>query len=326
MKKTIVLVIGLPLTLIMVALSMALAFGGPATPPPMPSINDPVKSVKFADMPTLSQFTARDGVRLAYRKYAPSATQSRGSVVLIHGSSSSSSSMHPMAKAFAEAGYWVFALDMRGHGASGTKGRISYVGQLEDDLQDFVKLTSLAKPSTLAGFSAGGGFAMRFAGSSHQQLFQNYVFLSPFISQDAPTDRPSSGGWVRVGVPRIVALSILNAAGIRAFNDLPVSRFALSEEAKSFLTPEYTFALASNFRPRADYAQDIKAIEQPSHLIAGERDEVFFSERFADVIRATGKPIPVTLVPDVGHIQLTLQESAIATTIRAVEAMRPNGV
>ncbi len=292
----------------------------------MPSINDPFKGVSFASLPALSRFTARDGVPLAYRAYALNITPARGSVVLMHGSSASSNSMHPMAHAFAQAGYAVFALDIRGHGESGTKGRIAYVGQLEDDLEDFVNAVSPPRPATLAGFSAGGGFAMRVAGSPRQRLFQNYLFLSPFIGQDAPTYRPDSGGWVSVGLPRIVAISLLNGVGVRAFNDLPVSRFALNEQAKAFLTPEYTYALLSNFRPKSDYVQNIKAMELPARVLAGTNDEAFFADRFAEVFRSAGSAIPVTLVPEVGHIQLTLRANAIAVAVKAVEAMRLGGV
>ena len=157
-SKTLVLSIGLPVALLAAALTAAIALGGPGVPPPMPSINDPFKGVSFASLPALSRFTARDGVPLAYRAYAPNITPARGSVVLVHGSSASSNSMHPMAQAFAPAGYAVFALDIRGHGESGTKGRIAYVGPLDadhgDDLEDFVNAVSPPKPAMLAGFSA----------------------------------------------------------------------------------------------------------------------------------------------------------------------------
>jgi len=276
-------------------------------------------------LPPLDNFNARDGARLAYRLYAPQTGQATGSVVLVHGSSASSSSMHVMAKAFAEAGYFAYALDIRGHGTSGQKGQISYLGQLEDDLEDFVRSASPAKPSTLAGFSSGGGFVIRFAGSARQRLFQNYLFLSPFISQDSPTSRPNSGGWVSVGVPRIIALSILNGFGIRSFNDLPVMKFALDEESKAFLTPEYSFALATNFRPQRDFVQNIKAIDQPCAVVVGSNDEAFYADRFADVFHSAGKIIPVTIVPEVGHIQLTLDPAAIAAAINAVAGLRPIG-
>src|SRR6516165_6958016 len=149
-----VLIIGLGLVVVIFA--AVIIFGGPGTPHPMGSITDPFGSVDFSDLPQLSEFTARDGTRLAYRHYVPtSATPGRGSVVLIHGSSATSSSMHPMAKAFSGAGYPTYALDIRGHGGSGRKGQIAYMGQLEDDLVDFMRAVSPRKPVTLAGFSSG---------------------------------------------------------------------------------------------------------------------------------------------------------------------------
>ena len=83
----------------------------------MGSIIDPFSSVDFSDLPPPASFTARDGTKLAYRSYAPAASApGEGSVVLIHGSSATSSSMHPMAKELSAAGFTTYALDIRGHG------------------------------------------------------------------------------------------------------------------------------------------------------------------------------------------------------------------
>ena len=46
--------------------------------------------------------------------------------------------MNAVAKALAEAGVTAVALDIRGHGASGTRGDIAYPGQLDDDLADLI--------------------------------------------------------------------------------------------------------------------------------------------------------------------------------------------
>jgi alpha-beta hydrolase superfamily lysophospholipase len=309
------------------AFALAVAFGGPGQPPPMSSINDPFKNVDFSDLPQVSYFTVRDGTKLAFRAYPAAGDAVKGSVVLVHGSSGSSSSMHVMAKGFAAAGYAAYALDIRGHGQSGAKGHIAYVGQLEDDLEDFVHATKQAQPSTLAGFSSGGGFVLRFAGSPRQKLFSNYLLLSPFLSQDAATSRPSSGGWVSVGVPRLIAISVLNGFGVRAFNDLPVIKFALTEEAKRFLTPQYSFALAENFGPERDYQANIRAVKQPLQVLAGQNDEAFYADKFASVFQTAGKEVPVTLLPGVGHISLTLNSAAIQAAIATIESMdhqRPN--
>ena len=107
-----------------VAAFVAIVFGGPKSLPPMASVNDPFKTVDFSDLPPLRHYAAEDGAALAYRYYDPVGATPRGSVVLIHGSSASSNSMHILAKGFANAGYAAYALDIRGHGASGIKGKI----------------------------------------------------------------------------------------------------------------------------------------------------------------------------------------------------------
>ncbi len=60
-------------------------------------------------------------------------------------------------------------LDLRGHGW-GRSGDLDYVDQLEHDLADLIELLAqqgLAKRGIVLGFSAGGGFALRFAGSRY---------------------------------------------------------------------------------------------------------------------------------------------------------------
>jgi alpha-beta hydrolase superfamily lysophospholipase len=309
--------------LVVAIFALAIIFGGPRTPHPMGSITDPFDSVDFSDLPPLARFTARDGTKPAYRSYARAASApGEGSVVLIHGSSATSSSMHPMAKAFSAAGFTTYALDVRGHGSSGDKGQIGYIGQLEDDLTDFMRAVSPPAPVTLAGFSSGGGFALRFAGSSRQDLFKSYLFLAPFLSQDAPSLRPAGGGWASVGVPRIIALAILNGFfGLRTFNSLPVLRLAVSENTKTILTSEYSYTLETNFRPHEDYLADLRNMHQPFRILIGENDEVYYPNRFAEVLKQAGKDAPVTIVPAVDHIHLILSPLALQNSVEAVRSL-----
>src|SRR6266480_1835131 len=146
MKRLLVTIL-IVVAVLVAALGLAIALGGPGkAPPPMSSINDPFKNVDFSDLPEATYVTARDGTKLAFRAYLAAGDAVKGSVVFVHGSSASSSSMHLMAKGFAAAGYAAYTLDIRGHGKSGTKGHIAYIGQLEDDLEDFVHSTKLAQP------------------------------------------------------------------------------------------------------------------------------------------------------------------------------------
>jgi pimeloyl-ACP methyl ester carboxylesterase len=107
---------------------------------------------------------------------------------------------------------------------------------------------------------------------------------------------------------------------------MPVTSFALNEEAKALLTPEYSLALATNFQPWRDYEANIRAVNQPCAVIAGTSDEAFFTDKLESTFRKQGKSWPVTLLPGVGHIPLTLDPEAIDAAVRAVESMRTNGV
>lgn len=308
---------------LVVGCAAAVAWGGPKDIPPLVSINNPFRDVDYRNVPKVQRYTARDGTSLAWYGYtpAPAATPALARrVVLVHGSSARGQSMHVLAQALAAGGYAVAALDMRGHGESGVRGQAAYVGQMEDDVEDFLRAVPHTGPQTLMGFSAGGGFALRFAGSARQDLFDRYVLLSPFLHHNAPTSRPDTGGWASVGLPRIVALMALNQIGISQWNHLPVLRFALNEVARSLLTPSYSYTVATNFRPHSDYQNDIRNARGTVCIVAGQDDELFYADRFADLFAQVGKPVPVTLVPGVNHMGLTLDAVAVRAVAQACKA------
>lgn len=312
----------LAFTVLAIVWAAAIAFGGPGNPPPMASINNPFKAVDFAQMPPHRSFKGTDGVDLFFREYNPTGQAARGSAVLVHGSSASSNSMHPLAQTLAAAGIRVYALDVRGHGPSGVKGQIDYIGQLESDLQAFMRAVQPPAPATLIGFSSGGGFVLRVAGGQAKDLFHSFLLLSPYLGRESPTQRPNSGGWVSVGIPRVVGLYFLNSAGVSALNRLPVVRFALTEEARSFLTPEYGFNLAMNFAPHRDYIADIRSAGTRVAVVAGDVDEAFDTSHLEAVIRGAGKNWPVHLLPGIGHIPLTLDPMALEAITQQVRALQ----
>lgn len=306
------------------ALAAAVTFGGPAPIAPLASINEPFAHVDFSGVPQAQRYPARDGAALAWYRYAPTVSEAAPHrVVLVHGSSARAQSLHPLAKALAAAGYEVAALDMRGHGLSGVRGQAAYIGQLEDDVEDFLRAVPSARPNLLMGFSSGGGFALRFAGSARQQLFDRYVLLAPYLRFDAPTARPGNGGWASVGMPRMIGLHLLNAAGMTAWNHLPVINFGLNEAARQLLTPSYSFALATSFGPHHDYLADIRGARGSVHVIAGKDDELFFADRYAEVFAHAGKPVPVTLVPGANHMGLTLDVAAVKAVAQATRNDTP---
>jgi len=63
--------------------ALALLWGGPGTPAPIASINDPFKLVDFSYMPALKKYQGADGAQLFYREYAPQGDNIKGSAVLV---------------------------------------------------------------------------------------------------------------------------------------------------------------------------------------------------------------------------------------------------
>ena len=147
---------------------------------------------------------------------------------------------HGLADALAAHGVETYAPDIRGHGGSGTRGDIAYSGQLEDDMEDFVKHVRTASPAApliLLGHSAGGGFALRIASSPTQDLFARTVLLAPYLGYTAPTNRPDSGGWAAADVPRFLGLVALRRLGIDCCESLPTLAFAVPANSARFVKP-----------------------------------------------------------------------------------------
>lgn len=320
LKRTLIILTA-TLALLVPCLLLAVWLGGPRAAPMMASIHQPFLKADFSNLPTPRHFVARDGARLAFLHYPPAerATRQPRRLVLVHGSSSRARSMHVLAHGLAQAGFEVVSLDMRGHGDSGPRGHIAYVGQLEDDVADFMQAVPSTLPNTLVGFSSGGGFTLRLAASPQGQLFDRYLLISPFLHHQSPVTRPDAGGWVSVGMPRLVALNMLSAMGITHLNYLPVVRFALDDSIQAQLTPTYSHTLLSNFRPHMDWRADLLAAQGQLKVLMGKQDEVFIAERYADVLAQAGRPLPVTLVEGVDHMGMTLDPRGIVAVVQAAQ-------
>ena len=285
-----------------------------AHPPELRSISETARAVDRSTMPRLERFNARDGTELAYRHY-PARSQPAGRVaILVHGSSGSSVAVHALADALGARGVETYAPDIRGHGASGTRGDVAYVGQLEDDLADLVALvrkTSPDAPLTLLGHSAGGGFALRVAASPIQNLFARTVLIAPYLGYDAPTNRPNSGGWASGDLPRILGLVALRKIGIDCCEALPALAFAVPSNSERILVPAYSYRLMRNFATR-DYKADLTAASRPLTLFSGADDELMLADKYADAIHAVAPSVDVKLIDGVNHMGVVSVAKAVS--------------
>jgi alpha-beta hydrolase superfamily lysophospholipase len=281
-------------------------------PPELTSISKTARAVDRSTMPGIERFHARDGTELAYRHYPPRSPATGQLAIVVHGSSGSSIAVHALAKTLAERGVETFAPDMRGHGASGTRGDIAYLGQLEDDLSDFVgeiRKANPVAPLTLIGHSAGGGFALRVAGSPIQNLFVRTVLLAPYLGYDAPSSRQDAGGWASPDIPRFIGLTALRRLGIVCCESLPTIAFAVPPNASQILASTYSYRLMRNFGSSRDYREDLAAAGKPVALFAGAADELMFPDRYRD---AVGQRAPVRLIDGVNHMGIVSDPAAVS--------------
>jgi len=305
------------------ALAGLLVFGNVSPPAPLAEVTGPFASIDRSSLPPLLRYTARDGAELSYLCYPG---DEQRAVILIHGSAGSAADMHLMALALQSAGHLVVVPDLRGHGGNRPHGDIAHPGQLDEDMEDMIKLLRAEHPRahwSLVGFSSGGGFALRTAAGPLGGGFERVLLLSPFLRYDAPTvrraapagDNPQSKApaWTTVAIGRIIALAILNGFRIHALDGLPVLYFAVPQEMEA-VTPRYSWRLLQNFQPRDNFRADIRAVKAPMEVLVGSKDELFYPEKFVQVFGAERGDVPVVILPGLGH-------SAMATDPAAIQAV-----
>jgi len=304
-------------------LALAAALAAPLRmPPPLASIHAGAMNIDQADKPSLSRFQARDGTWLAYRLYPAEGGATDRLAIIAHGSSASSDEMHVVARTLAKNGIAAVSIDERGHGASGMRGDIGYIGQLDDDLADLIaelRRTYAVAKLTLIGHSSGGGYALRIAGGPLAEKFDRFVLLSPYLGYFAPTNRPSEGRgrWAEPDIPRIYALKVLAGLGIDCLQTLPVIGFANAPEAARFVTSRYSYRLLMNYGPHTDWKGAFQASAGRVQLIAGENDELMDAAAYKTAVEPLGAK--VTLLPNVDHMGIVYQPPALAAIVAAMK-------
>ena len=315
MFKVLIGVLALLVLLVMMPLAV-IAFSAPSSPPPMASMAGPLSRVNFNDVPVPGHFQARGGTGLQYYAY-PAASDKVA--VLVHGSVGPGTTMHALAKALRDAEVSAYVLDIRGHGGSGRRGDIDYIGQIDDDLADFARNLGSAKSGevrTLIGFSAGGGFTIRFAGGPHGELFDRYIFLSPILP-GAPSLRANAGGWTNISVPRVVTIASLDRLGIHVFDGFDVISYAVAPENKE-ASSCYSYRLFVNFGAGREFTRYLKNLRRPAAVLVGSADEQVVADQFAPLLRSLDVDIPVSIVPGMTHVDMISNPTALRAIVKAV--------
>lgn len=306
--------------LVYLSISLILTFW----PIPLKQSGDP-KTLDFRNLPIMTSidlgssdyYTARDGKSLFYRFYK---STSHNLLILLHGSSGEGRYFIKMASAIADSGVaQVAVLDLRGHGYSAyRRGDIEYIGQYEDDIQDFIgqykKKYGDAK-IILGGHSSGGGLAVRYGGNKNLPKVNGFLLFAPYLAYDAPTTRPHSGGWVTPNIKRIIGLTLLNNFGIHYFNHLPVLHFNRPAGDRDALkTMDYSYRLNVSYAPR-HYKKDLENIAVPIYVMVGRNDDALYADHFEGIFKSHTKNSRVEIIPGTDHMGLVGNDQVIKSSI-----------
>ncbi len=263
------------------------------------------------------RFAVRDGIELFTREFIGDGD---AAFVLLHGITADSAQMNKSAGLIRDAtSATVYAVDLRGHGASeGISGDVDYVGQYEDDVLDIVNVLRRTDPGRrvfVAGHSMGGGIAQRLAMRA-PGVVDGFLLFAPLMGYGAPTMRSPArnggeGGFMRVHIPRVAGLGVVNAVGIRRWNDRTVLFHNLPE---SMRTRSYTFRAMLSMAPER-FEAGVAALTAPTLVVVGEGDEAFDASAYPDVF-ATNAAVRVTLLPGVRHNDVTHDPASMAAVQR----------
>lgn len=318
--KTIVLAIATIVLLAAGGLAGVLALSRPKPPPPIDAIQaaDALIGQAGGAVPAYRFFQARDSQRLAYRLYE--GRPGGGVAVVVHGSSGSSIAVHAVGRALAEAGLTGYAIDLRGHGESGPLGDAAYRGQPADDLADLVALIERSHPGekrVLVGHSLGGAFVLRAAGLPVGRSFDGVLALAPYLAPDPAVNRPDTGGWTDVAVPRIIALTLLNSLGVTALDGLPVIAYAVPADAPGKRAAIYSWRLLASLSLPRDWKAALGRIERPTEVLIGADDQLFVPAAYPGAIGAANPRIRTTLLPGIDHMGIVIVPEAMGPVIEA---------
>jgi pimeloyl-ACP methyl ester carboxylesterase len=266
---------------------------------------------------TLDTFVARDGSILGYRDI-PGIDDHAPLLVLIHGSGWYGVGYVDLARQISKlANYRVVVPDLRGHGLlADPRGDVAYIGQLEDDLRDFMDHLG-AKSAVFAGHSSGGGLVVRLAGGTHGDMVKRAVLIAPFLKYNAPTTRVQAGGWAHTLTRRIIGLSMLNMVRLTHLNFLPVIQFnftrsVLESDKGKHATTSYSHRMNTSFTPRMAYEQDIAKL--PAFLlIVGANDEAFFADYYQKLMSEITDRGTYSVLPNLSHLDVLNDELAAQT-------------
>ena len=266
-----------------------------------PIISSHIDSATLADMgfeQTYNNenhyFTVRDGKKIFAFKYPSNAPTT---IIFLHGVASSAYLYNRTSGLLQEATQAeIYAIDLRGHGKSeGKPGDVEYINQYADDLTDIIQAIRKEKPNgkiILAGHSMGGGVVLRSVMNKGILDVDGILLFAPLIGHNSPAISQGETNavedaepFLKIHIPRIIGLKMLNEIGNHQQDSLPVLFFNLPE---TIPLRKYSYRANASMTPD-DYQEGLQAIKSPLLVLVGSDDEAFNAEILQKAILENSK-------------------------------------
>ncbi|WP_042142383.1 MULTISPECIES: alpha/beta fold hydrolase [unclassified Pseudoalteromonas] len=282
-------------------------------------------------------YLARDGVLLAYDKFL--ITNAKATVIFLHGSTYNSRRYANIAKVLNQQNYAACLINWRGHGGSeGRLGTVDYIGQLEDDLADFITHYQQVcdQPLILAGHSAGAVICLRYIDKYGCNNIDGVSFIAPAINGPLETVRykHTSAKWqyqisyFRAAKPAITppahaltyapslkTLPFIVAKLLPFMRHKPILSFPANERMARLegrvLHYSYNLMLSCDIN---NYPSAFNKISVPVLLLCGKHDEVVHPNLLETIYHWHLKPTlnkKIVELKKVNHIQVVTASAMI---------------
>jgi len=275
-------------------------------------------------------FLARDGEMLAYDDYQLG--NDRPIVIFLHGSTYNARRYANLAKKLNGDNYGACLLNWRGHGGSqGRVGSVDYIGQLEDDLADFIHhlKTVTHQDLIIAGHSAGAIICLRYINKYGCNDIAGVSFIAPAINGPLETVRypHASASWqyrlsyfraskpvlpvppnILQYAPSLNSLAFFGAKLLPFLRHRTILTFPASERMAKLegrvLNYSYNLMLSCDIN---DYPAAFNKITVPTLLLCGANDEVVHPQLLSTIFNWHLPPSIVKEIielENVNHIQV----------------------
>ncbi|HYB45309.1 MAG TPA: alpha/beta fold hydrolase [Nitrososphaerales archaeon] len=227
-----------------------------------------------------------DGKTLFIRRWNPR-SELKTSILIFHGITGYGGPYGPMmAEEFAEAGFGVFAMDLRGHGLSdGTRGDYPSRERLVEDLSETVALVkSKSRKLVLLGHSLGALAAVMAAKSRPQDVDGLIVLSAARKIRSGVYPRPKTGALVKT----LIGVALLRGTPLIEYRrtgqiglDDPLFDFNYSARFYTALYGVGALAVMGMFRSGVIDSPNLKfdsRLSIPLLVGVGDHDELFSAE------------------------------------------------